>query len=158
MAILYSYPQASPGLNDLVLGSQYVEGEGMVAKSFTLSDIGQLFNNTYPGGSSYTSFVARLTQNGTDANSVVMEVLHNDTGWTFTAVRTDVGVYTITVSGDLSTFDNSVYYLTDVNLDVNANFFSNIKQISSNVIRIRTYKATASDNYLSESPLEIKFF
>ena len=158
MAILYSYPQASPGLNDLMLGSQFIEGEGLIARSFLLSEIGQLFNNTYPSSLSYTSFVARLTQAGTDANSVVMEVLHNDTGWTFTAVRTDVGVYTITVSGDLSTFDNSVYYLTDTNLNVNANFFSSIKQISSNVIRIRTYKEIAADNYLAESPLEIKFF
>jgi len=158
MAILYSYPQASPGLTDLVLGSQYVEGEGMIAKSFTLSDIGQLFNSTYPNGSPYTSFVARLTQNGTDPNSLVMDVLHNDTGWTFTAVRTGTGVYTITVSGDLSTFDDSVYFLTDVNLDVNANFYASIKQTSSNVITIRTFKNTAADSYLLNNPLEIKFF
>lgn len=184
MAILYSYPQASPGLNDLVLGSQYVEGEGMIAKSFTVGEIGQLITSTYStvqslttsGGSGsatlidgvlnipnytvpYKSYYARLTQSGVvDPNPVT--VLLNQSGWTVTVTRSAVGTYLVTVSGHLATFNSSWYALTDNRfaLQTNQNYML-INQTGSTELTIYTYKAgVLSDGLLSETPLEIKFF
>lgn len=184
MAILYSYPQATPDLNDLVLGSKYIEGEGMVAKSFYISDIGQIIADNYTtfqslttSGSSgsatlidgvlnipnytipYKSYYARLTQAGiTDPSPVT--VLLNQSGWTVTITRSTVGVYLVTVSGHLATFNSSWYAITDNRfaLQSNNNYIV-INQTSSTQLTIETYKNNVlSDGLLNETPLEIKFF
>lgn len=188
MAILYSYPQATPDLVDLVLGSKFINGEGLVTKSFTLSEIGQLFNNTYSSnvqslttngnsGSAtlvggvlnvpnyspeYTSYYARLTQSGADPITGIpsINMLYNDTGWTITASRLGIGSYLITVSGHLATVNNCYYALTDnrFSLGLNQNY-ATINQATSTQLQIYTFKAgVLSDSLLLETPLEIKFF
>jgi len=187
MAILYSYPQASPEITDLVLGSKHIEGEGLVTKSFTLSEIGQLFGDTYStiqslttNGSSgnatlidgvlnipnytpeYTSYYARLTQSGADPVTGIpsINLFYNDTGWTITATRAGIGSYILTVSGHLATFNNCYYALTDnrFSLGSNQNYIT-INQATSTQLQIYTFKAGAlSDSLLLETPLEIKFF
>jgi hypothetical protein len=61
MAILYSYPQATPDLVDLVLGSKFINGEGLVTKSFSISEIANLIQHVERP---YEVYTALLTQSG----------------------------------------------------------------------------------------------
>jgi hypothetical protein len=61
MAILYSYPQASPEITDLVLGSKFINGEGLVTKSFSISEIANLVQHIERP---YEVYTALLTQTG----------------------------------------------------------------------------------------------
>ena len=61
MAILYSYPQALPDLADLVLGSKFINGEGLVTKSFSISEIANLVQHIERP---YEVYTALLTQSG----------------------------------------------------------------------------------------------
>jgi hypothetical protein len=61
MAILYSYPQATPDLTDLVLGSKFINGEGLVTKSFSISEIANLVQHVERP---YEIYTAILTQTG----------------------------------------------------------------------------------------------
>jgi hypothetical protein len=44
MAIIYSYPHATPALGDMVLGAKFIEGGGISTNSFYISDIVALAN------------------------------------------------------------------------------------------------------------------
>ena len=186
MAILYSYPQASPDVTDLLLGSKFIEGEGLIAKSFSIGEIVQLVQDEYvtfesltttgqigpatlsagvlniPDYSApYYSYYARLTQSGGIAPSVTQ--LHNGSPYTFTASRISAGVYDITVTGPpelpAPTFNGTWYAITDNSLNVGNVTYIVVNQTTSNKLRISTYLSNAiSDGVLSQTPLEIKFF
>jgi len=44
MAIIYSYPSATPALSDIIIGTQF-EGDGNATKSFSVADISSLILN-----------------------------------------------------------------------------------------------------------------
>lgn len=186
MAIIYSYPFAAPSISDMVLGTQFVEGEGILTKSFSIGEIGQLTYDEYATVKSltttgeigpatlsagvlnipdysapYYSYYARLTQSGGTAPSVTQ--LHNGSPYTFTASRISAGVYDITVTGPpelpAPTFNGTWYAITDNSLNVGNITYIVINQTTSNKLRISTYLSNViSDDVLSQTPLEIKFF
>jgi hypothetical protein len=45
MAVMYSYPHAIPALTDMIIGSKYYEDEGLLSKSFYISDIVSIVNS-----------------------------------------------------------------------------------------------------------------
>lgn len=46
MAIIYSYPQATPALGDMVLGTKFIEGGGISTNSFYISDLVNFMQTT----------------------------------------------------------------------------------------------------------------
>jgi hypothetical protein len=65
MAIVSSYPQGTPTLNDTVIGTQYVENKEPVTKQFNINDIVDLVPVVYTQ-LPYKVFTALLTQSGGD--------------------------------------------------------------------------------------------
>ena len=65
MAIVSSYPQGTPTLNDTVIGTQYVENKEPVTKQFNINDIVDLVPVVY-AQLPYQVFTALLTQSGGD--------------------------------------------------------------------------------------------
>ena len=63
MAIVSSYPQGTPTLNDTVIGTQYVENKEPVTKQFNINDIVDLVPVVYTQ-LPYKVFTALLTQSG----------------------------------------------------------------------------------------------
>ena len=63
MAIVSSYPQGTPTLNDTVIGTQYVENKEPVTKQFNINDIVELVPVVYTQ-LPYKVFTALLTQSG----------------------------------------------------------------------------------------------
>ena len=49
MAIIYSYPHATPAVNDMVLGAKFKENEGISTNSFYISDLVTLISAEIPG-------------------------------------------------------------------------------------------------------------
>ena len=60
MAIVYSYPGATPTISDTVLGTQF-DSDGNTTKSFPISDIVDLI---YPYQLPYKSYTALLSIQG----------------------------------------------------------------------------------------------
>ena len=54
MAVMYSYPHAIPALTDMIIGSKYYEDEGLLSKSFYISDIVSLVSSSVSGGNLQT--------------------------------------------------------------------------------------------------------
>ena len=46
MAIIYSYPHATPTINDMVLGAKFRENEGISTNSFYVSELINLIGTT----------------------------------------------------------------------------------------------------------------
>ena len=59
------------------------------------------------GNNGYTSYVASFTQSGT--NNPIVSLLYNDTGATFSWVRTGLGVYSITASSSIFTINKTFF-------------------------------------------------
>jgi len=108
MAIIYSYPGATPTLSDTVLGTKF-EDEGNPTKSFLISDILNLANSLVEL-KPYKVFTALLTQTGdnnpdniTSGNTVIgvtyqIFFYEEGSGWDFTNVgapNNDIGTYFI---------------------------------------------------------------
>jgi len=91
MAIINSYPTVTPSNDDLLLLVD-TSVEGNPTKTAT---VGSVASQVTLG---YTSFVAKLTQTGT--NVPTMTEVSNDTGLTFTISRINPGAFKITPSSD----------------------------------------------------------
>jgi hypothetical protein len=48
MAIIYSYPHATPTINDMVLGARFIENEGISTNSFYISDLVTVISEQIP--------------------------------------------------------------------------------------------------------------
>ena len=88
MAIINSYPTATPTGSDLIIGTD-VSTTPNSTKTFTIDSINAL-------STGYTTYVARVTQASTAAP--VATIIANNTGLTFTWARTGPGAFTVTPS------------------------------------------------------------
>jgi len=86
MAIINTYPTATPKASDLLIGTQVKDDttEENSTKSFSAGSIAALALN-------YKSYVIALSQEGT--NDPVITDHENNTGLTFTWTRSGAGVY-----------------------------------------------------------------
>ncbi len=91
MAIINSYPTVTPQDGDLVV----ITDVSTTPNSTKTATVGSIAKQVTLG---YSSFVAQLTQTGT--NVPTMTEVSNDTGLTFTISRTNPGVFKITPSSD----------------------------------------------------------
>tara|TARA_R100001224_G_scaffold43896_1_gene25273 strand:- start:112 stop:576 length:465 start_codon:yes stop_codon:yes gene_type:complete len=91
MAIINSYPTVTPSNDDLLLLVD-TSVEGNPTKTATVSSVAKQVTL------GYSSFVAKLTQTGT--NVPTMTEVSNDTGLTFTISRINPGAFKITPSSD----------------------------------------------------------
>lgn len=67
MAVIFSYPSAVPSLTDTVIGNKYYEGEGLVTKTFFISDIINLYTTDLD--SIYARLVSPVFTLGITTNS-----------------------------------------------------------------------------------------
>ena len=91
MAIINSYPTVTPQDGDLVV----ITDVSTTPNSTKTATVGSIAKQVTLG---YSSFVAKLTQTGT--NVPTMTEVSNDTGLTFTISRINPGAFKITPSSD----------------------------------------------------------
>ena len=144
MAIIYSYPaieEISGG--DLVLVSD--SSKKNATKSATVDQLSAFIT-------SYNSYVALLTQSGTDAP--VATVLSNNLTGTFTWARTDVGIYTLTASAATFTADKTIVFL-------NAGSAQSLitgERTSDTVLTIQTISGGLADGAITNGAFEIRIY
>ena len=111
MANISTYPIGTPAQGDLIPGTQkYTDANGKtenLTRNFTVAQLAA-FANSYSLG--YTVYTASLTQAGTAAP--VATIMQNTTGKTFTWARTNLGVYTVTVSNETFTANKTILLLS----------------------------------------------
>jgi hypothetical protein len=103
MAIINSYPTATPTGSDLILGTD-VSVEGNPTKTFTVNSINALAPTSVAGSKAY---VAKWSQTGSSAPTPTE--IYNNTGATFTWTRISQGNYKITASSAVFTTDKTFY-------------------------------------------------
>jgi hypothetical protein len=185
MAIIYSYPTATPNMNTLLLGTAVDAETGLnVTKQFSVSAIGSLIASEYvvvselttvgtSGAATLVSGVLNIPQYATEPlgyrtyTALVSQLgvlapsalpLSDNVDGTIEFARTGIGVYTCTIVGD-DTFTNAYYALTDNRFDLASGNYITINKTAASVLTIRTYKnELPSDVLLSSTPLEIKIF
>jgi hypothetical protein len=160
MAIIYSYPTATPNMNTLLLGTAVDAETGLnVTKQFSVSAIGSLIAQTYDLTPAYRTYYAYLTQTGSTWSDAPT-VLANNLNGTLAFTRVTTGTYQCTISG-VDTFDKTWYALTDNRFSLlsTEETYMVINKTSANVLTIYTYKSgVLSDGVLLVTPLEIKIF
>lgn len=154
MAIINTYPIATPKNSDLLIGTQVYDAsdpsspDENVTKSFTAKNIANLAFN-------YTTYVIGLTQSGTDAP--VITGFENNTGLTITWTRQSTGVYDGTVS---TSFDTTKTWV-QVTGGTNEATTLHLKTLSSSKIRLANLSldgsATPTDN-LDNGYLELRIY
>lgn len=187
MAIIYSYPTATPNMNTLLLGTAVDAETGLnVTKQFSVSAIGSLIASEYVVVSELTTagtagaatlidgvlnipeyaptlgyrmYTVYLTQSG--LSDPAKTILYDDIDGTiaFERIVGSPGTYTCTITGG-DTFDSAWYAITDnrFSLGVNQNYIV-INKTAADVLTIYTYKAgVLSDGLLLDTPMEIKIF
>ena len=162
MAILYSYPQATPDLVDLVLGSKFINGEGLVAKSFSISEIADLVQHVERP---YEVYTALLTQSGT--NAPVATVLENTLGvditWTYISTGNYVGTipsgtftadaYLTTPSTAIQTAANNINYKVALRIDN-----SDVTYKSLVLTTLNCNSGNLVNSVLGNQPIEIRVY
>lgn len=154
MAIINSYPTATPKNSDLLIGTQVYDAsdpsspDENVTKSFTAKNIANLAFN-------YTTYVIGLTQSGTDAP--VITEFENNTGLTFTWTRAAAGVYDGTPDSSLTTSETWV----QVTGGTDSATTLHLKSINPTEIRLTNLSldgsATPQDN-LDNGYLELRIY
>ena len=100
MAIIYSYPNATPLDEDFLIGSQ--KSNSNATKNFTVESVVQ-------AGLGYKAYAALISQSGTNAPTAT--VLKNNTGHTYTWTRTAAGKYEITANGNAFTANKTAVFI-----------------------------------------------
>lgn len=103
MAIINSYPTATPTGSDLIIGTD-VSTTPNSTKTFTIDSVNALVPASVAGKKAY---VAQWTQ--TTTNDPVPVEIFNNTGATFTWTRLGVGTYKITASSAVFTAGKTFY-------------------------------------------------
>jgi len=149
MAIIYTYPQATPTVADNLIGTQVdpITEENKTVQ-FTVGQIAS-FANSYSLG--YTVYTALLTQAGTAAP--VATILQNTTGKTFTYARTSGGDYTVTASSSLFTADKTIVFLNGGSAENNHDIAWG--RASDTVINLSTHN---SDGKFTAGSIEIRVY
>ena len=106
MAIINSYPTATPTGSDLLIGTDTSTTPNST-KTFTVDSINALAPTSVAGSKAY---VAKWTQTGSGVGDhPVPTDIYNNTGATFTWTRTGQGTYKITASSAVFTADKTFY-------------------------------------------------
>tara|TARA_R110002012_G_scaffold64184_1_gene168751 strand:+ start:186 stop:641 length:456 start_codon:yes stop_codon:yes gene_type:complete len=103
MAIINSYPTATPTGSDLIIGTDTSTTPNST-KTFTIDSVNALAPTSVAGA---TAYIASWTQ--TSASDPVPVEIFNNTGATFTWARTNTGQYSITASSAVFTADKTFY-------------------------------------------------
>jgi len=103
MAIINSYPTATPTGSDLIIGTDTSTTPNST-KTFTIDSVNALAPTSVAGA---TAYIASWTQTST-SDPVPVEIFNN-TGAAFTWARTDQGRYSITASSAVFTADKTFY-------------------------------------------------
>jgi hypothetical protein len=148
MADISSYPNILPKVQDLIIGSEtYVAGvaevTGNPTRNFTVGSIVDL--------ASYTSYVALISQTGT--NAPIATQLVNTTNKTFTFTRVSSGSYRITASGSLFTSGKTIVFLNGGAAENNHDVAW--LRVSNTIINLETHN---SDGKFTSGSLEIRIY
>jgi len=135
MAIINTYPTATPKAADLLIGTQVKDDtiEENSTKSFTASSVAALALN-------YKAYVFYFTQSGT--SNPVVTAMENNTGLTFTFTRSTSGDYHLVPS---ASFDLSKTWAQVTGGDVGQNTYLNIKNYQTNLIAILNIESTTGN-------------
>jgi len=134
------------------LGLQYSDNYSTTIKANprSIPDVGTI--ESMPGYRPYQVYTALLTQTGT--NAPVATVLENTTGRTFTYSRSDVGSYTISVSG-ANIDENKMWYTRA--LDVADGIYIRMFVNGTNAYTINSGDPGSIDG-LYNVPIEIRVY
>jgi len=106
MAIINSYPTATPTGSDLLIGTDTSTTPNST-KTFSVDSINALAPTSVAGSKAY---VAQWTQTGSGVGDHPVPVeIYNNTGATFAWTRTGQGTYKITASSAVFTADKTFY-------------------------------------------------
>ena len=100
MAIIYSYPQATPALGDMVLGTKFIEGGGISTNSFYISDIVALVNGEI-------GFPTLQQVTGEGANTTIQMQINGVDVATVNDIPVTSTLQQVTTAGNTTT--NSIY-------------------------------------------------
>jgi len=153
MADISSYPNILPKVQDLIIGSEtYVAGvaevTGNPTRNFTVGSIVDLASSTSLG---YTSYVALISQTGT--NAPIATQLANTTNKTFTFTRVSSGSYRITASSSLFTSGKTIVFLNGGAAENNHDVAW--LRVSNTIINLETHN---SDGKFTNGSLEIRIY
>jgi len=111
MAIINSYPTATPTGSDLLIGTDTSTTPNST-KTFSVDSINALAPTSVAGSKAY---VAQWTQAGSGVGDHPVPVeIYNNTGATFAWTRTGQGTYKITASSAVFTADKTFYNIQGV--------------------------------------------
>tara|TARA_R100000951_G_scaffold113679_1_gene116192 strand:+ start:1165 stop:1629 length:465 start_codon:yes stop_codon:yes gene_type:complete len=153
MADISAYPNILPKAQDLIIGSEtYVAGVAEVignpTRNFTVGSIVDLANSASLG---YTSYVALISQTGT--NDPIVTQLANTTNKTFTFTRVSGGSYRITASDSLFTSGKTIVFLNGGAAENNHDVAW--LRVSNTIINLETHN---SDGKFTNGSLEIRIY
>ena len=143
MAIINSYAAGTVTTSDLILGVDTSSSEN-TTKTFTAGEIASLAS----GSTAYNSYVALLTQTGTD--DPVATVLSNNLTGTLTWARTGTGVYTFTASVATFTANKTIVF---VNRGSNAASVLTWARTSDTVLTI-----TSASSPITNGAFEVRIY
>ena len=151
MAIANSYPMGTPKSSDLLLGTSVPTlntDEKATTRNFSLSQVGALVNSVNLG---YTSYVALITQAGTNAPTIDA-LVQNTTGGVPVWAYASTGVYTLTFPFTLNS-NKVVVFVNNGNISPTQNVGWDASG-GSGQIRFNTQN---NDN-LAKGSLEIRIY
>jgi len=151
MSIIQSYPKGTPKKEDYVIGTSIPTAnsdETPTTRNFLVGSIVDLANSTSLG---YTSYVALISQTGT--NDPIATQLANTTNKTFTFTRASNGSYSIIASGSLFTSGKTIVFLNGGAAENNHDVAW--LRVSDTIINLETHN---SDNKFTNGSLEIRIY
>ena len=151
MAIANSYPMGTPKSSDLLLGTSVPNpntDEKATTRNFSISQVGALVNSVNLG---YTSYVALITQAGSDAPTED-PLIQNTTGGAPVWAYASSGVYTVTFP---FTFNGEkvIVFVNNGNVSPTQNIGWALTGVAGQ-IRFNTQ----NDSNLSRASLEIRIY
>jgi len=151
MSIIQSYPKGTPKKEDYVIGTSIPTAgsdEMPTTRNFLVGSIVDLASSTSLG---YTSYVALISQTGT--NAPIATQLANTTNKTFTFARVSNGSYSITASGSLFTSGKTIVFLNGGAAENNHDVAW--LRVSDTIINLETHN---SDDKFTNGSLEIRIY
>jgi len=146
MARINAYPFITTiADSDAWIGTKASDG---ATKQFTAADVAAYVNSTSLG---YTSYVALISQTGT--NAPIATQLANTTNKTFTFTRVSGGSYRITASGSLFTSGKTIVFLNGGAAENNHDVAW--LRVSNTIINLETHN---SDGKFTNGSLEIRIY
>jgi hypothetical protein len=146
MAIIGSYPLASPSLVDTIIGNKYYEGEGLLTKSFNIQDIAELIDGQ-------ASTLQSVSDNGNTINmsSSDMEAIRIDVSSSPSVGQKGIKVYM--PSQTISSFASPDCYVAYINgqnpgslPNYVSGFYSVVQSGADNISFVSEHSSTTTDS------------